>query len=97
MEVQVKDGKAKWTDGENSGNWQKIKTNEDGREFITVKGQCHFLKEENVGLDDYNQKIFDAWWESKYFWDLMHNSEEGDYYYFRQIATGQTKDFFIKR
>lgn len=107
-------GKAKWIAGDNSGRWQKIKSdaqgtfirkgtetiyfNQDLIEGKQEKNKGRGDEENKIELSEDNLFIFDAFHETKYFWDKKHGDvAPRDYYYYRNQLQYHKRSFFNKK
>ena len=111
MKFEYLSGKARWTDGKETGNWQSIKADKKGR-FIRKGTEKLYLPKEDVpeqpvgqtekeepDLEDFDKKVFHAYYESKTFWDSMFGlpPESTDYFFYRSKIEGYGRNFFIKK
>ncbi len=110
MDILINEGKAKWVDGDESGRWQEIKTNDKGS-FIRKGVEIIYLEANTPPLikpskepaptkkaDEHELKIFYAYWETKPTWDKIYGKNaSSDYYYYRGLCLGMPKSFFNKQ
>jgi hypothetical protein len=46
-------------------------------------------------IEEDDQRVFDAYWETKYFWDKKHPGR--DYYSYRSRLSSYPRPFFVRK